>query len=150
MDDRLAEALDPAAPPAPVRCSGSFRGDFIPRGVGSFPSDFGEVLFAPVALDPPVVRSILLHLDLSHGPPPVALPRGPPQGDVPLDQFPGADLGAGCDRTSLLRRTSALPHVWAGDAIQLEDLIVDETRHKEEMERRLHNRKDSAGAGRGA
>jgi hypothetical protein len=35
--------------------------------------------------DPPVVRSILVHLDLPHRPPPVSPARGPPQGDFPLD-----------------------------------------------------------------
>jgi len=41
--------------------------------------------------DPPVVRSILVHLDLPHRPPPVAPARGPPQGDFLLDQSHGSD-----------------------------------------------------------
>jgi hypothetical protein len=36
--------------------------------------------------DPPVVRSILVHLDLPHRSPPVSPARGPPQGDFLLDQ----------------------------------------------------------------
>ena len=42
--------------------------------------------------DPPVVRSILVHLDLPYRPPPVAPARGPPQGDFLLDQSPAVDL----------------------------------------------------------
>jgi len=46
--------------------------------------------------DPPVVRSILLHLDLPHRPPPLAPARGPPQGDFLgdflFDQSPASDL----------------------------------------------------------
>lgn len=38
--------------------------------------------------DPPVVRSILVHLDLPHRPPPVSPARGPPQGDFLLDHLP--------------------------------------------------------------
>jgi len=41
--------------------------------------------------DPPVVRSILGHLDLPHRPPPLAPARGPQQGDFLLDQSPEAD-----------------------------------------------------------
>ena len=36
--------------------------------------------------DPPVVSSILLHLDLHHLPPPLSPARGPPQGDFLFDQ----------------------------------------------------------------
>jgi len=42
--------------------------------------------------DPPVVRSILVHLDLPHRPPPLAPARGPPQGDFHFDQSPASDL----------------------------------------------------------
>ena len=48
--------------------------------------------------DPPVVHSILVHLDLPHRPPPLAPARGPPGtarsvvGDFLFDQSPGADL----------------------------------------------------------
>ena len=41
--------------------------------------------------DPPVVSSILLHLDLPHSPPPLSPARGPPQGDLLLDQTPAFD-----------------------------------------------------------
>jgi hypothetical protein len=43
---------------------------------------------SPFLTDPPVVRSILVHLDLPHRPPPVAPAGGPPQGDFLLDQSP--------------------------------------------------------------
>ena len=40
---------------------------------------------------PRVVSAILLHLDLPHRPPPLAPARGPPQGDLLLDQSPAFD-----------------------------------------------------------
>jgi hypothetical protein len=36
--------------------------------------------------DPPLVSAILLHLDLPNLPPPLSPARGPPQGDLLLDQ----------------------------------------------------------------
>jgi hypothetical protein len=41
--------------------------------------------------DPPVVSTILLHLELPHRPPPISPARGPPQGDFLLDQTPAFD-----------------------------------------------------------
>jgi len=41
--------------------------------------------------DPPVVSSILLHLDLHHLPPLLSPARGPPQGDFLFDQTPEFD-----------------------------------------------------------
>ncbi|MCH7533559.1 MAG: hypothetical protein IIB36_17625 [Gemmatimonadetes bacterium] len=41
--------------------------------------------------DPPVVTVILLHLELPHAPPPISPARGPPQGDLLLDQTPAFD-----------------------------------------------------------
>ena len=41
--------------------------------------------------DPPVVTAILLHLELPHAPPPISPARGPPQGDLLLDQTPAFD-----------------------------------------------------------
>jgi hypothetical protein len=41
--------------------------------------------------DPPVVRDILLHLDLPHQPPPLAPARGPPQAELAFDQTPDLD-----------------------------------------------------------
>ena len=39
--------------------------------------------------DPPVVSTILLHLDLNPKPPPLSPARGPPQGDFLFDQTSG-------------------------------------------------------------
>jgi hypothetical protein len=50
------------------------------------PSCGGQMRILAFLTDPPVVRSILVHLDLPHRPPPVAPARGPPQGDFLLDQ----------------------------------------------------------------
>ena len=41
--------------------------------------------------DPPVVSSILLHLDLHHLPPPLSPARGPPQRDFLFDQTSAFD-----------------------------------------------------------
>jgi hypothetical protein len=42
--------------------------------------------------DPPVVSAIHLHLDQPHRPPPLSPARGPPQGELLLDQTPACDL----------------------------------------------------------
>jgi hypothetical protein len=52
------------------------------------PTCGGEMRILAFLTDPPVVRSILVHLDLPHRPPPVTPARGPPQGDFLLDQSP--------------------------------------------------------------
>ena len=41
--------------------------------------------------DPPVVVAILEHLELPHRPPPISPARGPPQGDLHLDQTAAFD-----------------------------------------------------------
>ena len=41
--------------------------------------------------DPPVATAILLHLELPHSPPLISPARGPPQGDLLLDQTPAFD-----------------------------------------------------------
>ena len=41
--------------------------------------------------DPIVVVAILEHLELPHTPPPISPARGPPQGDLLLDQTPAFD-----------------------------------------------------------
>jgi len=46
----------------------------------------GEMKILAFLTDPPVVSSILLHLDLHHLPPPLSPARGPPQGDFLFDQ----------------------------------------------------------------
>jgi len=56
------------------------------------PSCGGQMRILAFLTDPPVVQSILVHLDLPHRPPPVAPARGPPQGDFLLDQSPEVDL----------------------------------------------------------
>ncbi len=58
------------------------------------PSCGGQMRILSFLTDPPVVRSILVHLDLPHRPPPVAPARGPPQGDFLLDQSPEVELTA--------------------------------------------------------
>jgi len=55
------------------------------------PSCGGQMRILAFLTDPPVVRSILIHLDLPDRPPPVAPARGPPQGDFLLDQSPEID-----------------------------------------------------------
>ena len=52
------------------------------------PSCRGEMRVLAFLTDPPVVRTILVHLDL---PPPVSSARGPPQTDLLLDQTPQFD-----------------------------------------------------------
>ena len=52
------------------------------------PSCGGEMRVLAFLTDPPVVRTILVHLDL---PPPVSSARGPPQTDLLLDQTPQFD-----------------------------------------------------------
>ena len=56
------------------------------------PSCGGQMRILAVLTDPSVVQNILLHLDLPHRPPTVAPARGPPQGDLLLDQTPEFDL----------------------------------------------------------
>jgi hypothetical protein len=56
------------------------------------PSCGGPMRILAFLTDPPVVRSILMHLDLPHRPPPLAPTRGPPQGDFILDQSLGVDV----------------------------------------------------------
>jgi hypothetical protein len=56
------------------------------------PSCGGDMRILAFLTDPPVVQGILLHLDLPHRPPPVAPARGPPQGDLLLDQTLEFDL----------------------------------------------------------
>jgi hypothetical protein len=56
------------------------------------PSCGGQMRILAFLTDPPTVRSILVHLDLPHRPPPVPPARGPPQGDFLLDQSPEVDL----------------------------------------------------------
>jgi hypothetical protein len=51
----------------------------------------GQMRILAFLTDPPVVRSILAHLDLPHRPPPLAPARGPPQGDFLLDQSLGSN-----------------------------------------------------------
>ena len=46
----------------------------------------GQMKILAFLTDPPVVPSILLHLDLHHLPPPLSPARGPPQGDFLFDQ----------------------------------------------------------------
>ncbi len=41
--------------------------------------------------DPIVVVAILEHLELPHTPPPISPARGPPRGDLLLDQTPAFD-----------------------------------------------------------
>jgi hypothetical protein len=45
--------------------------------------------------DPPLVRTILLHLDLPDRPPPIAPARGPPQAEIDFVQTPGYDPAEG-------------------------------------------------------
>jgi hypothetical protein len=51
----------------------------------------GEMKILAFLTDPPVVSSILLHLDLHHLPPPISPARGPPHGDFLFDQTTGFD-----------------------------------------------------------
>ncbi|HUP52447.1 MAG TPA: hypothetical protein VM198_08225 [Longimicrobiales bacterium] len=46
---------------------------------------------AALSTDPPVVRAILLHLDLPHWPPPLSPARGPPQVEFLTDPSPAFD-----------------------------------------------------------
>jgi len=55
------------------------------------PSCGGQMTILAFLTDPPVVRAILLHLELPHLPPPISPARGPPQGDFLLDQTPDFD-----------------------------------------------------------
>jgi hypothetical protein len=58
------------------------------------PACGGQMKILAFLTDPPVVRAILLHLDLPHRPPPLSPARGPPQIDFltdPADQSPGFD-----------------------------------------------------------
>lgn len=56
------------------------------------PSGGGQLRNLAFLTDPPVVRSILVHLDLPDRPPPVTPARGPPHGDFLLDQSAAFDL----------------------------------------------------------
>jgi hypothetical protein len=56
------------------------------------PSCGGEMRILAFLTDPPVVRSMLEHLDLPHRPPPVTAARGPPQADLLVDPSPASDL----------------------------------------------------------
>jgi len=55
------------------------------------PACGGQMSILAFLTDPPVVSAILLHLDLPHRPPPLSPARGPPQGDLLLDQSPTFD-----------------------------------------------------------
>lgn len=55
----------------------------------------GQMKILAFLTDPPVVRAILLHLELPHLPPPISPARGPPQGDFLLDQTPNFDQANG-------------------------------------------------------
>jgi hypothetical protein len=55
------------------------------------PACGGQMKILAFLTDPPVVSSILLHLDLPHQPPPLSPARGPPQGDFLLDQTSAFD-----------------------------------------------------------
>jgi len=55
------------------------------------PACGGEMKILAFLNDPPVVRGILLHLDLPHQPPPLAPARGPPQAELAFDQTPDLD-----------------------------------------------------------
>lgn len=55
------------------------------------PACGGQMSILAFLTDPPVVSAILLHLDLPHRPPPLSPARGPPQGDLLLDQTAAFD-----------------------------------------------------------
>ena len=59
------------------------------------PACGGQMKILAFLTDPPVVRAILLHLELPHLPPPISPARGPPQGDFLLDQTPDFDQASG-------------------------------------------------------
>lgn len=56
------------------------------------PACGGSMSILAFLTDPPVVSAILLHLDPPHRPPPLSPARGPPQGELLLDQTPAFDL----------------------------------------------------------
>ena len=59
------------------------------------PACGGEMKILAFVTDPPTVETILHHLDLPHGPPPLTPARGPPQAELSFDQTPEFDqLGA--------------------------------------------------------
>ena len=55
------------------------------------PACGGEIRILAFLTDPPVVKAILLHLDLPHRPPPLSPARGPPQIDFLTDPSPALD-----------------------------------------------------------
>ena len=55
------------------------------------PACGGQMSILAFLTEAPVVSAILLHLDLPHRPPPPSPARGPPQGDLLLDQTPAFD-----------------------------------------------------------
>ena len=59
------------------------------------PACGGTMTILAFLTDPPVVSTILLHLELPHRPPPISPARGPPQGDFLLDQTPAFDPAHG-------------------------------------------------------
>jgi len=52
------------------------------------PACGGEMKVLAFLTDPPVVSSILLHLELPHRPPPLSPAPGPPQIEPPCDEIP--------------------------------------------------------------
>ena len=58
------------------------------------PACGGQMSILAFLTDPPLVYAILLHLDLPHRLPPLSPARGPPQGDLLLDQTPAFDPGS--------------------------------------------------------
>jgi hypothetical protein len=55
------------------------------------PACGGQMRILAFLTDPPTVAAVLLHLEMSHAPPPISPARGPPQGDFLLDQTPSYD-----------------------------------------------------------
>ena len=55
------------------------------------PACGGHMKILAFLTDPPVVFAILVHLELPHQPPLISPARGPPQGDLLLDQTPAFD-----------------------------------------------------------
>ena len=56
------------------------------------PSCGGEMRILAFLTEPVTVRTILVHLELPHCPPPLTPARGPPQHDLLLDQTPAFDV----------------------------------------------------------
>ncbi len=55
------------------------------------PACGGHMKILAFLTDPPVVTAILVHLELPHQTPLISPARGPPQGDLLLDQTPAFD-----------------------------------------------------------